>query len=151
MRHLPVESSNRLYLAIGRCQNRWTMASTQCPFCSLPPTRIVRANDLALVVRDAYPVAPGHTLIIPRRHAGSFFELRDAEQQAMLDLLRLAQAELQDEFAPDGYTVGINDGAAAGQTVPHVHLHLIPRRHGDVEDARGGIRWVVPAKARYWP
>jgi diadenosine tetraphosphate (Ap4A) HIT family hydrolase len=122
-----------------------------CPFCSLPETRIVHVHDLAVVVRDAYPVAPGHSLVIPRRHVGSFFELHPSEQAAMLSLLDQAQVDLEREFAPDGYTVGINNGVAAGQTVPHVHLHLIPRHRGDVDDPRGGVRWVLPAKARYWP
>lgn len=122
-----------------------------CPFCSLPEVRIVHRHELAVVVRDAYPVAPGHSLVIPRRHAASYFELRPAEQAARLSLLDAARSALAREFAPDGYTIGINDGAAAGQTVPHVHLHLIPRHHGDVPDARGGVRWVLPAKARYWP
>ena len=122
-----------------------------CPFCSLPEARIVIADPAAVVVRDAYPVAPGHTLVIPRRHVGSFFELDQSEQIAMLTLLDRARTGLEREFAPHGYTIGINDGRAAGQTVPHVHMHLIPRHHGDVEDPRGGIRWVLPAKARYWP
>jgi diadenosine tetraphosphate (Ap4A) HIT family hydrolase len=121
-----------------------------CPFCNLPASRIVRANALAVVVQDAYPVSAGHILIIPRRHTVSFFDLDDTEQQAMLALLRVAQADLLREFSPDGFTIGINDGLAAGQTVAHVHMHLIPRRQGDVEDARGGVRWVIPARARYW-
>ena len=106
---------------------------------------------MAVVVRDAYPVAPGHTLVIPRRHVGSFFELHHSEQVAMLTLVDRARQGLEREFAPDGYTIGVNDGAAAGQTVPHVHMHLIPRHRGDVDDPRGGIRWVLPLKARYWP
>jgi len=124
---------------------------TACPFCSLPEARIVIADPAAVVVRDAYPVAAGHTLVIPRRHVGFFFELDQSEQIAMLTLLDRARTGLEREFAPHGYTIGINDGRAAGQTVPHVHMHLIPRHHGDVEDPRGGIRWVLPAKARYWP
>ncbi|GAB4040360.1 MAG: HIT family protein [Rubrivivax sp.] len=121
-----------------------------CPFCALPSERIVDRNDLALAILDAYPITPGHTLIVPTRHVGSFFELDAAEQAAMLDLLRRARARIADERAPDAFNVGLNDGPAAGQTVPHVHLHLIPRRWGDVADPRGGVRWVVPDKARYW-
>jgi diadenosine tetraphosphate (Ap4A) HIT family hydrolase len=121
-----------------------------CPFCTLPADRIVDRNALAVVIRDAYPVALGHTLVIPTRHVVSFFELDADEQASMLELLRRARQRLQQEFAPDGYTIGINDGPAAGQTVPHVHLHLIPRRVGDVPDPRGGVRWVVPDRARYW-
>ncbi len=125
--------------------------SAPCPFCTLPAKRIVDRNELAVAVRDAYPVAPGHTLVIPMRHVESFFELDDAEQAAMLALLRRAHERLAAEMAPHGFNVGLNDGAAAGQTVPHVHLHLIPRFRGDVDDPRGGVRWVVPRKARYWP
>ncbi len=127
------------------------MPIVECPFCFLPETRIVHGDDLAVVVRDAYPVAPGYTLVIPLRHAGSFFELRRSEQAAMLSVLDQARTDLERKFAPDGYTICINDCAAAGQTVPHVHLHLIPRHRGDVDDPRGGVRWVLPAKARYWP
>lgn len=122
-----------------------------CPFCSLPDSRIILEDSVAVVVRDAYPVAPGHTLVIPRRHVGSFFELHHSEQAAMLTLVDRARQGLEREFSPDGYTIGVNDGAAAGQTVPHVHMHVIPRHRGDVADPRGGIRWVLPLKARYWP
>jgi diadenosine tetraphosphate (Ap4A) HIT family hydrolase len=121
-----------------------------CPFCELPAQRIRLENDRAVVIRDAFPVAPGHTLVVPRRHVGSFFELDDVERAAMLDLLVEAKREVGREFAPDGYTIGINDGPAAGQTVPHVHLHLIPRHVGDQPDPRGGVRWVLPERARYW-
>jgi diadenosine tetraphosphate (Ap4A) HIT family hydrolase len=110
----------------------------------------VDANVLAWALRDAYPVSPGHTLIVPRRHVASFFELTPEEQSSMLDLARRQKAVLDAEFAPAGYNLGINDGAAAGQTVAHVHLHLIPRYAGDSPDPRGGVRWVLPAKAAYW-
>lgn len=121
-----------------------------CVFCSLPPERIVDANDLAMVIRDGFPVSPGHTLIIPKRHAASFFEVTEAERTAMLALLDKARLVLDEEFGPAGYNIGINDGAAAGQTVPHLHMHLIPRFSGDLPDPRGGVRWVIPAKADYW-
>ncbi len=104
----------------------------------------------ARVVRDAFPVSPGHTLVIPLRHIGSFFELTAVERDCMFELLVRAKAELDHTFQPDGFNIGINDGAASGQTVPHLHLHLIPRYRGDVPDPRGGVRWVVPAKAKYW-
>ena len=122
-----------------------------CPFCEMPASRIVLRNDLAYTVRDGYPVSKGHTLVIPHRHVVSFFELDEVERRALLDLASQTQKSLETEFHPDGYNLGINDGAAAGQTVPHVHLHVIPRYKGDVEDPRGGIRWVLPDKARYWP
>jgi diadenosine tetraphosphate (Ap4A) HIT family hydrolase len=121
-----------------------------CPFCSLPAERIVFANKLGYVVRDAYPVSPGHTLVIPRRHIGSFFELSADERQDLLTLLDMAQAELQISHQPQAYNVGINDGPAAGQTVPHLHIHLIPRYTDDALDPRGGVRWVIPEKAKYW-
>ena len=121
-----------------------------CPFCAGVEARAVDANPLAWALRDAYPVSPGHTLLVPRRHVASFFELTAEEQSAMLDLARRQKAALDAEFAPTGYNLGINDGEAAGQTVAHVHLHLIPRYPGDSPDPRGGVRWVLPDKAAYW-
>jgi diadenosine tetraphosphate (Ap4A) HIT family hydrolase len=121
-----------------------------CPFCTLPPERIIDSNYLALVIRDGYPVSAGHTLVIPKRHIGSWFDITQAEQQALLDLLAKAKAVLETEFKPDGYNIGINDGPTAGQTVPHLHMHLIPRYMGDQEDPRGGVRWIIPRKAKYW-
>ncbi len=126
------------------------MSKASCPFCALPAERILLLADEALVIRDAFPVSPGHTLVIPRRHIGSFFELTDAERACMVELLAKAKAELDLSFQPDGFNIGINDGAAAGQTVPHLHLHLIPRYRGDAPDPRGGVRWVLPGKAKYW-
>jgi diadenosine tetraphosphate (Ap4A) HIT family hydrolase len=121
-----------------------------CAFCTLVPTRIIGENEFAVVVRDSFPVSPGHTLVIPRRHIGSFFDLGAEERAAMLALLEFARAGVEAEFRPDGYNIGINDGPAAGQTVPHLHIHVIPRYAGDVPDPRGGVRWVLPAKAKYW-
>lgn len=121
-----------------------------CPFCQMPPERIVLANDVAYVIRDGYPISPGHTLVIPRRHVGSFFEISEAERAAMLALLDQAKAELDTTQAPAGYNIGINDGPAAGQTVPHLHVHLIPRYTGDQVDPRGGVRWIFPERADYW-
>lgn len=121
-----------------------------CPFCTLPTTRIIDASVYGLVVRDGFPVSPGHTLIIPRRHIGSFFDLLPEERDDLLKLLDSAKKTVDTKFAPAGYNIGINDGAAAGQTVPHLHIHLIPRYDGDREDPRGGVRWVIPAKADYW-
>lgn len=121
-----------------------------CVFCTLPAERIVTSNDLALVIRDGFPISPGHTLVIPKRHVGSFFEITTEEREAMLALLDDAKADLDRNFAPTGYNIGINDGPAAGQTVPHLHMHLIPRFAGDLKDPRGGVRWIIPAKADYW-
>ena len=123
-----------------------------CPFCQIAPERIVAQNEHAFAIRDAFPVSPGHTLIIPKRHIASFFETTPAEKIALLALVDVVGARhaVPLHNAPDAYNIGINDGPAAGQTVPHLHIHLIPRYKGDVEDPRGGVRWVVPEKARYW-
>jgi diadenosine tetraphosphate (Ap4A) HIT family hydrolase len=106
-------------------------------------------SRLAFACLDRHPVAPGHILVIPVRHAASWFELSRREQAAMLELLDRAKGYLDARCSPDGYTIGINEGAAAGQTIFHVHLHLIPRFANDVEDPRGGIRGVIPGKQRY--
>lgn len=119
-------------------------------FCTLPRDRIRGESLYAVYIRDGYPISPGHTLIIPRRHIASFFDATASERTEFLELLDLAKHELDEELRPDGYNVGINDGPAAGQTVPHLHLHLIPRFKGDREDPRGGIRWIIPEKADYW-
>lgn len=108
------------------------------------------ANRHGVVVRDGFPVSPGHTLVIPRRHLASYFDLQEEERNALLALLEGAKRALDSEFQPDGYNIGINDGAAAGQTIPHLHLHLIPRYTADQADPRGGVRWVIPQKADYW-
>jgi diadenosine tetraphosphate (Ap4A) HIT family hydrolase len=112
---------------------------------------VVRAGELVLVLRDGFPISPGHTLIVPRRHVGSFFDLTSDEQAGMLEALNWAKGELAQSRHPDAFNVGLNDGPAAGQTVPHCHLHLIPRHAGDVADPRGGVRWIIPSKAKYWP
>ncbi len=121
-----------------------------CPFCKLEQGRAFLENDLALALRDGFPVSPGHTLVIPKRHIGSLFEATAEERRALFDLLAAAQSRLLESHRPDGFNIGINDGAAAGQTVMHLHIHLIPRYAGDVADPRGGVRWIFPDKAPYW-
>ena len=122
---------------------------TDCPFCSLPAERILKRNALALAVGDAFPVSAGHTLIIPRRHVISFFELTEDEVTAIYRLLRRMRGQLEKDLKPGGYNIGINVGAVSGQTVPHVHVHLIPRHAGDVADPIGGVRNVIPGRGRY--
>lgn len=100
--------------------------------------------------RDAYPVSAGHTLIIPKRHVSSFFDLSADECAEIFVLLARAKTLLDEELSPNGFNIGINDGRAAGQTVFHLHIHLIPRFEGDQLDPRGGVRWVLPEKADYW-
>jgi len=126
------------------------MTEKPCPFCVLPAERVLGQNANALWIRDGFPVSPGHSLVIPKRHIGSFFEASPQERAALLELLDQARAAAGTEFHPDGFNIGINDGAAAGQTVPHLHIHLIPRFLGDQSDPRGGVRWVIPDKADYW-
>ena len=121
-----------------------------CPFCNLPASRILGGDELAIIASDGYPVSPGHALIIPRRHVGSFFETTAAERASLLQLLDQAKVLIDAGFHPDAVNIGINDGRAAGQTVPHLHIHLIPRYAGDSADPRGGVRWVLPEKAKYW-
>ena len=121
-----------------------------CVFCTLPRERVRLENVHAIAIRDGYPISPGHTLIIPRRHIASVFEATAGEWLEFLVLMDLAKQVLEEEFHPDGYNIGINDGAAAGQTIPHLHLHLIPRYEGDRDDPRGGVRWIIPEKADYW-
>ncbi len=123
---------------------------SDCPFCTLTASRIIEENVHAVWIRDAYPVSPGHSLVIPRRHIGSVFDASTGERMEILALLDLAKKRLDAELRPDGYNIGINDGPAAGQTVPHLHLHLIPRFRGDRTDPRGGVRWIFPEKADYW-
>lgn len=108
------------------------------------------ANPLAIAIRDAFPVSPGHTLLIPRRHFATFFDATADERASILDLMERAKRELDNELHPTAYNIGINDGSAAGQTIPHLHVHLIPRYAGDTSDPRGGVRWIFPDKAKYW-
>ena len=124
--------------------------SPPCPFCALPADRIVHEATTAFALRDGYPVSPGHTLIITKRHVGSFFDTTESEREDLIALLATARDQIDREFHPAGYNIGINDGAAAGQTVPHLHVHLIPRFAGDRTDPRGGVRWVLPSTADYW-
>jgi diadenosine tetraphosphate (Ap4A) HIT family hydrolase len=120
-----------------------------CPFCSddLP---VFLRTDTALAVRDRYPVSRGHSLVIPRRHVPSVYDLEEEAQAELWRLVARVRGRLAEDLGPDGFTIGVNDGEAAGQTVPHAHIHVIPRFSGDVEDPRGGIRRVRPEQARYW-
>ena len=121
-----------------------------CPFCFLPQERVVRASKYAIAFYDGFPVAKGHALVIPMRHVQSVSELSEAEYSGLWEMVREFREALAAEFNPDGFNIGVNDGRAAGQTVMHAHVHLIPRYEGDVTDPRGGVRWVIPEKAPYW-
>lgn len=121
-----------------------------CPFCAADPIRLVRRDALTTSLRDAYPVTEGHSLVTPVRHVASLFELSSEERQAVWDEVAQVRAELMRDLGVEAFNIGLNDGAAAGQTVPHAHVHVIPRRVGDVPDPRGGVRWVVPTRAAWW-
>jgi len=121
-----------------------------CVFCELPADRIIASNALALAIRDNYPVTQLHTLVVPKRHAETFFDLFEPERRAINQLLSGLRVEIMKKDASvSGFNIGMNNGDAAGQTISHAHVHLIPRRQGDVQDPRGGVRGVIPGKARY--
>ena len=122
------------------------IAATACPFCSPPPEKVVFDRDHALALWDAFPVSPGHALVVPRRHVASWSALASQEKAALLELVDEVRELLDERHAPDGYNIGLNDGIAAGQTVMHVHVHVIPRYAGDMPDPRGGLRHVLPCR-----
>jgi len=121
-----------------------------CTYCNLSESRIIDQSPLTLVFRDVFPVSPGHTLIIPRRHVESYFDLTDQEREDMTFMMMRAKNVLKTELSPQAFNIGINEGFAAGQTVAHINMHLIPRFKGDVTEPRGGIRWIFPDKAVFW-
>ena len=121
----------------------------QCPFCSLDPQLVLGGNDLAFFFEDKFPVTPGHVLLVPRRHVPSYFEATEEEKAALWNLLDVAREHLDSTYAPHGYNIGVNVGETAGQTVMHLHIHLIPRYSGDMPDPRGGVRHVIPEKGKY--
>lgn len=112
-------------------------------FVEIPDDQWVASNELAFAIRDRYPVAPGHTLIIPRRIVSNWWDARDDERAALFALVDEVKADLDRECAPSGYNVGFNSGVAAGQTVMHLHIHVIPRYDGDMADPTGGVRHVI--------
>ena len=127
-----------------------TQAFESCFFCPMPPERAVAKNELAYAIRDGFPVTPLHMLVIPRRHVSDYFGLNQDEVLACHDLInRLREMVLSEDTSVVGFNLGVNIGATAGQTIFHCHFHLIPRRSGDVENPRGGIRNVIPGKGDY--
>jgi diadenosine tetraphosphate (Ap4A) HIT family hydrolase len=123
------------------------MAVNSCPFCKIENS--VMNNELAWARYDLYPVSPGHMLIITKRHVADFFETTPEERRAINDLLEEAKHLLERDFKPDGYNIGVNCGESAGQTIMHLHVHLIPRYQGDMDNPRGGVRGVIPDKRVY--
>lgn len=126
-------------------------SSAPCPFCGrLEDGAFAETSEQTVAFPDAFPVTLGHHLLVPRRHVADFFQLTPEEQADLWRLLARLRDRLFREYSPDGINVGMNVGEAAGQTVAHAHVHVIPRYGGDVADPRGGVRWVVPEKAAYW-
>lgn len=123
------------------------MTIKTCPFCTIEEK--VLENDLAFAILDKYPVNDGHLLIIPKRHVSDFFDTTFEEREAFNELLEEGKLLLDEKFSPEGYNVGINCGETAGQTIFHVHVHLIPRYEGDMENPAGGVRGVIPEKQKY--
>lgn len=121
-----------------------------CPFCEPSTDRVFFERPEVIGLWDGFPVTPGHALLVPRRHVATWFDATSEEQAALLAGIQLARDAIEIDHQPHGFNVGMNLGEVAGQTVPHLHVHVIPRYPGDVEDPRGGVRWVVPRTAAYW-
>ena len=123
---------------------------TTCLFCTLPADRIILQNEHAVAIRDGFPVTEGHSLVIPRRHVPDYFGLQRDELEACRDLLhQVREGILKGDPSVEGFNIGVNAGEVAGQTIFHCHIHLIPRRRGDVPNPRGGVRHVIPGKGSY--
>lgn len=121
-----------------------------CPFCPKQiRNRIILQNETFQAVYDLYPVSPGHMLLIPKRHITSFFDLTNKELEDFFSLLKKTRTIVTKEFSPDGFNIGINNGQAAGQTISHLHIHLIPRFYGDDERPEGGIRKIISNQIEY--
>lgn len=121
-----------------------------CIFCGIPPHRIIDSNPLGYVIKDMYPVTELHSLIIPHRHIASYFDLTQSELEAVTELLRRTRDSImQKDPTVEAFNIGVNDGEVSGQSIPHCHIHLIPRRKGDVRKPRGGVRHTIPGRGEY--
>lgn len=120
-----------------------------CPFCAIDDHSCIYVAPLVRAFWDTFPVSPGHVLIVPRRHVADWFSASDPERAALVEGAAAVRATIERAHSPHGYNLGVNVGEAGGQTVPHLHLHVIPRYKGDVPDPRGGVRFVIPGKANY--
>jgi len=135
-------------LSYEKKQEKKRDPNNPCLFCT-GPRGGSRNNELAYSARDTYAVSPGHTVVIPKRHVSSFFDLTPEEINACMELITEERKLLDEEFNPDGYNIGVNIGSAAGQSILHAHIHIIPRYKGDVENPQGGVRHVIPRNAHY--
>ncbi len=126
------------------------MEKNNCIFCSKEKLNIIYEDDIFFVIRDSFPVTKDHTLIILNNHDKTYFDLRDKDILQLNNILKFQKESLiQNDNTITGFNIGINQGESAGQTVMHLHIHLIPRRKGDIEDPRGGVRGVIPSKQKY--
>ena len=125
------------------------MSTIYCPLCVLKPEEIFLSNDLCQARWDSNPVNEGHVLIVPIRHFADYFDATDDEKRSLWEVLEDAKELVMGKYNPDGFNIGVNVGEAAGQSVFHVHIHLIPRYKGDVPDPKGGVRGVIPCKQKY--
>ena len=124
------------------------MHSKVCPFCEIDRESILD-SELCFSIYDKYPVNKGHILVIPKRHVGDYFQLQHDEVDSLWEMVQKAKVFLENKFNPQGFNVGFNVGHEAGQTIDHVHIHIIPRYTGDMEDPTGGVRHVIPEKGKY--
>ena len=120
-----------------------------CPFCNMGAARIIYEDSTWMAVLDGFPVSKGHTLLIPKRHCETYFDLNYVESSTLAATINVVKNVLDTKYNPNGYNIGVNCGRSAGQTVMHCHIHIIPRYDGDVEDPRGGVRGCVPSKQKY--
>lgn len=120
-----------------------------CVFCKLDKGRIILESKNVIAIYDKYPVSQGHILVIPREHKQSYFNLNVSIQNEVWSLVEKVREHLIIRFDPDGFNIGVNDGIPAGQTIPHCHIHVIPRYKGDIENPAGGVRGVIPSKMKY--
>lgn len=125
----------------------WKLSNKECIFCQMKD--YILENELAYAIYDKYPVGKGHMLFIPKRHVKDFFDITKEEREAIFELIDEGKKLLDKKYSPDSYNVGINCGEHAGQTIMHVHVHLIPRYIGDMKDPTGGVRGVIPYKMKY--
>ena len=122
----------------------------ECPFCNLKEgIEIISETESCIAFYDGFPVNPGHALIIPKRHVSNYFELTRDEVLEMQEMLWYVKKVIDERYHPDGYNIGVNVNESAGQSIFHVHMHLIPRYKGDMENPKGGVRGVIPCKQKY--
>lgn len=124
------------------------MKEETCPFCKVD-RELIGESKLSFAIFDKYPVGEGHALIITKRHVSDYFDLEHEEVKDIWELVAEIKSILQRKYHPDGFNVGFNIGLAAGQTIDHVHIHIIPRYSGDMDDPTGGVRHVIPEKGKY--